>query len=241
MDIILDARCGSEITTTIAEAHATAISTGRVVRFDFNGITVRVGPESGGQQYRDRIYRDWSRGMLRPSGTFTAGPNPSLMLSESDLAEDARLQAASDRQQAERREKYEAKERSKRAALKYLLETAPAFAVRDQAAWDECRSKNNDPYGARVVRYAEEWGRLMQGMLARGETISECADAASHIADDDGITGFMYGCAVSILAGVWEHGEALRRWHNRSTQLGDEGDKANEGGGVLNPAVLSIG
>jgi len=51
----------------------------------------------------------------------------------------------------------------------------------------------------------------------------------------------MYGCAVVILSKCWEHGEALRRWHNKDTQIGDEGDRANESGGVLNPALLSIG
>lgn len=51
----------------------------------------------------------------------------------------------------------------------------------------------------------------------------------------------MYGVAVSTLAKVWKHGEALRMWHNLTTQLRDEGEKANESGGVLNPACLSIG
>jgi hypothetical protein len=46
---------------------------------------------------------------------------------------------------------------------------------------------------------------------------------------------------VSCLAKCWVHGEALRRWHNKETQLKDEGDKANEEGGVLNPAVLVLG
>lgn len=51
----------------------------------------------------------------------------------------------------------------------------------------------------------------------------------------------MYGCAVSILSQVWIHGEELRRWHNLDSQIGTEGEKANESGGVLNPAVLNIG
>jgi len=77
--------------------------------------------------------------------------------------------------------------------------------------------------------------------MANGETVEDCADTASHLADSEGITGFMYGCAVAILAKVWVHGEALRRWHNLKTQLRDEGEKANESGGVLNPALLNLG
>jgi hypothetical protein len=51
----------------------------------------------------------------------------------------------------------------------------------------------------------------------------------------------MYGCAVSILAKCWQHGDQLRRWHNLKTQIRDEGERANESGGVLNPALLNIG
>ncbi len=53
--------------------------------------------------------------------------------------------------------------------------------------------------------------------------------------------GFMYGTAVSILSQTWKHGEQLRRWHNKETQIGNEGDIANEKGGTLNPALLTIG
>jgi hypothetical protein len=68
----------------------------------------------------------------------------------------------------------------------------------------------------------------------------EHASACSQAADDEGITGFMYGCAVGCLARAWVYGEALRRWHNKDTQIGTEGDKANASGGVLNPALLNI-
>ena len=50
----------------------------------------------------------------------------------------------------------------------------------------------------------------------------------------------MYGAAVSTLVAVWEHGEALRRWHNLKTQIGNEGERANASGGVLNPALLTV-
>jgi hypothetical protein len=58
--------------------------------------------------------------------------------------------------------------------------------------------------------------------------------------DYNGITAYMYGCAVGILAAVWVHGEQLRRWHNKDVQIGDEGDRANESGGVLNPAIICV-
>lgn len=110
----------------------------------------------------------------------------------------------------------------------------------DQAAWDKGLSNNTDPYGRRCFTYAEEWADLMESEIAAGKEIKDVAKSTSRTADTDGITGFMYGTAVSILATCWEHGEILRRWHNNDVQIGDEGNKANEGKGVLNPALIRI-
>lgn len=65
-----------------------------------------------------------------------------------------------------------------------------------------------------------------------GVTVAQIADKASRAADIDGITGFMYGCAVNVLSQVWKYGEELRRWHNKEYDY--------EGDGVVNPAVLTI-
>lgn len=73
------------------------------------------------------------------------------------------------------------------------------------------------------------------------KVIERYADKFSYDADTDGVTGFMYGAAVSILARVWVHGDLLRRWHNLKMQIGDEGEKANENGKTLNPALLTWG
>lgn len=108
----------------------------------------------------------------------------------------------------------------------------------EYAAW---REKNSDPYGRRIFTYAEEWAALMEAGLAKGQTIPDIAEETARVADTDGITGFMYGAAVATLAKMWVHGEELRRWHNHETQIGDEGDRANETGAVLNPALLNIG
>jgi hypothetical protein len=101
-------------------------------------------------------------------------------------------------------------------------------------------NNSSDPYSARVVSYGEDWANLMEARLSKGEQLADIAKETSHEADTDGITGFMYGCAVSALSHFWEHGETLRRWHNKDTQIGQEGDEANEAGGVLNPALLQV-
>lgn len=112
--------------------------------------------------------------------------------------------------------------------------------IKDTEAWLKWEENNKDPYGKAVIDYAKRWAELMEAKMQEGKTLEEIADDCSHQADTEGITGFMYGAAVSVLATSWEHGEELRRWHNLDTQIGDEGEKANESGGVLNPALLNI-
>jgi hypothetical protein len=111
--------------------------------------------------------------------------------------------------------------------------------LNDWNTW--CATNSKDGYSAAVVAYAERWARIMESRIGGGATVDECADATSTLADEEGVTGFMYGCAVGGLAKFWIHGEALRRWHNLKTQVGNEGEKANENGGVLNPAMLVVG
>jgi hypothetical protein len=75
-----------------------------------------------------------------------------------------------------------------------------------------------DPYGARIFSYAEDWAEsLEQAMqdrpsLTPAEVIALCADPLAQQADTDGITGFMYGGAVSVLRQEWVHGERLYAW-----------------------------
>ena len=112
--------------------------------------------------------------------------------------------------------------------------------VRDQKAWDKWVDNNQDCYGGGVINYAERWANFMEEGMKNGSTLETIAKDTSHQADTDGITGFMYGAAVAVLASCWEYGEELRTWHNLDTQIKDEGEKANEKGTVLNPALLTI-
>ena len=110
----------------------------------------------------------------------------------------------------------------------------------DKAVWNEGLANNTDPYGAAGYRYAEAWANKMEAAMEAGALLEDCAKQTSHDADTEGITGFMYGCAVAVLSRVWIHGEKLRRWHNLDCQIGDEGEKANEKDSVLTPALLNI-
>lgn len=100
--------------------------------------------------------------------------------------------------------------------------------------WEDCQKANSsDPYSNGVIRYAKRWAELMEEEIAKGSKLNEIAETTSHTADTEGITGFMYGCAVSILSQVWEYGEELRVWHNSEYGVA-------ESDGVVNPAIINI-
>ncbi len=123
-----------------------------------------------------------------------------------------------------------------------IHEPAMTF-ISEKAAeeWAEGLAKNKDDYGRACYKFASEWAILMETAIEAGQTVEECKDKTGHDADGvEGITGFMYGCAVNMLAQWWIHGEKLRRKHNLDTQIGNEGEKANEKGSVLNPALITI-
>lgn len=114
----------------------------------------------------------------------------------------------------------------------------------DYAAY--VRVNADDGYSARVVSYGEDWAKLMEEQIAAApdqpvaNTILLCAKETSRAADTDGITGYMYGAAVSGLAHFWEHGELLRRWHNKDLAP-MQAEAANAAGVTLNPALMIIG
>lgn len=124
-----------------------------------------------------------------------------------------------------RQREAEEKQRQQDLLLQGALSVAPEhLTLKDAEGWRKAVESNTDGYGSAVIRYAERWARLMESRLMGGESIASSAEQMSHLADNEGITGFMYGCAVSILSSVWIHGEELRRWHNLATQLGHEGE-----------------
>ena len=97
--------------------------------------------------------------------------------------------------------------------------------------------KNSDVYSRACFTYAERWAELLEVEISKTDDAMKCivenADRLSREADTEGITGFMYGCAVSILSQYWEYGEELRKWHNKEYNY--------DGKGVVNPAIITIG
>jgi hypothetical protein len=237
--ITLEAGLGSNINDTIRRAIRSANTGSDSVQFEFNGVTVIVTASSRPSD----VYRDWLRGLCGYLGKNpTVGPVYAAELKAAELASDAAIETQNKARREHQRQEMERADAAKKNELDSILNAAGPLLLTDQAAWNANTILNSaDPYSARVVSYASDWGRLMQAKMASGANLEDIASDTSHMADTDGITGFMYGAAVAILSKFWVHGDRLRRWHNKDTQLGTEGDAANESGGVLNTAIISIG
>ena len=235
---------GAEITETINQAIQLSKrfgwhdsdKKGAEISFEFNGVGVSVKEDSDPKL----IHRDWSRAL---SGYIdeSVGPYPKLELTSEDLANDARIEVENEQKRQKDHAEYTAREEKKRIRVEAMLSEAPAMDLSDESAWKKSKDDNRDGYGGAVISYSERWARLMQAELAKGNKLEDVADSTSSDADLEGITGFQYGVAVSTLSHVWKHGDELRRWHNLKMQIGDEGERANESGGVLNPALLGLG
>jgi hypothetical protein len=95
----------------------------------------------------------------------------------------------------------------------------------------EINSRNR--YSKFVIDYMIRWADMMEERISNGEDINNIAEETSHRADTEGITGFMYGCAVDLLSQFWKYGDQLKIWHN--SKYGYEGE------GTVNPAIITIG
>lgn len=129
----------------------------------------------------------------------------------------------------------ENKRRSAESIAKQEETHKASFTIVNQELYNDWVGKNKDSYGRAVILFAERWVTAMEEKISEKTTTEDFAKIAkeeSYKADTDGITGFMYGGAVSFLVQTWKYGEHLRKWHN--------GEYNYEGEGVVNPAVLVI-
>jgi hypothetical protein len=213
--VTIETHAGEMITNVCQRAVAMAKAGQCDVEFQFNDQTLLATPESDAALIVQAYHQECERSNL----AYLASPEVAAR----------RLEAAT-------------KEEARKAKVAEILKYAqPSMTLANAELWEKSKAANTDPYGGGVITYAERWARMMEARMWRGETLEAVAEECSHLADEEGITGFMYGAAVSTLAAVWVNGEALRLWHNTGSQIAGEGDKANESGGVLNPAVLCVG
>jgi hypothetical protein len=111
--------------------------------------------------------------------------------------------------------------------------------ITNQEAWDKWVESNSDPYGKACVDVAREVMRLLDERQEFDTHVIVC-EADENI-EAGGITGFMAGAVAQMVSQCHSRGEEFRRRWNVDNQIGQEGERANEGKGVLNPALLNIG
>ena len=206
-----------------------ATEKGALVKFSFNEVMVSVRMDSD----PTLIHRDWFRAMHNYIDK-NVGPYPAPVLTDMERESDSKIQAEQDRKWQERQLELQTKAAAHRAATEAKLTTAPVMSISDNDAWQSWTSKNQDAYGGTVIEYAERWARLMESEMAQGKELEDIATSTSDDADTDGITGFMYGAAVRVLAVCWTHGDRLRKWHNKRYGAPENSE------GVVNPAVLVV-
>lgn len=189
------------------------------IKFEFNGVTLTVTKENAD---KDRIYEEWMDGIEANEEKHRREHEAWLKTPE------GQEYLAQKKAEAERKKAVEAE------VLRIDETTEMEFKDEEgKKAWDSMVEVNSkDPYGMAVVKYARRWAKCMQKLIAEGKSVLEIAKQASYDCDIEGITGFMYGCAVNALAKSWKYGEELRKWHNKEYEY--------EGDGVANPVVLTV-
>lgn len=101
-----------------------------------------------------------------------------------------------------------------------------------EEVYRDWRDRNSDPYGGWTFAYAERWAGMLERKIEEvgdaRKAIVEYAERLGQEADIEGVSGTMYGCAVSILSQCWEYGEELRQWHKEKYQERTEGFAMSE-------------
>ena len=228
----LEAGCGSMFGNVAKEAKELAKIHG-VVEFDFNGKTCLVNKDTN----IDWLYRDYHTSWT--TDWKTIGPNCVENYDETTLSLIDKLTKEAEERAAIRAEEERKEQEAKVAALNAKIEGVEMSFI-GKGVWSASRTNNTHGYGKAILDYAERWAKLMQVAIAeefkqgtiREDIIPKIASSTSHEADLEGITGFMYGAAVSTLSQSWIYGKELSDWHNKKHNY--------EGEGTVNPAVLTI-
>ena len=227
MNYKLETMAGDDFTNVSKKAKEIATNQKTIVEFEFNGVVCLVDNETN----IDWLHRDYSNSWtmkwkkVGPNCKSKYDINTRLLLNKRKKIEELK---SAKRQEIYRRK--EEKEQSQFAKKTKGIE----LDLKNVEQWNKSRQINSDGYGKAALDYAECWAKLMQIEIAKGETISKCYDYTQNGLGFLGITGFQFGCAVSILSQTWKYGDELRKVHNK--KYGVSEDKKR----TVNPAILTI-
>ena len=233
--------CGDHIQNVAEKAKETVLYRNGVLHidntiiyFDFNDIKCLVDKDTN----IDWLIRDYMNAHVME--WKQVGPECYAQYEPEVLAELERREKAREEKQQIESAAYRAKEDTERKLFEEKVKGIEMEIV-NQEGYDKWKdNQKGEGYGLACFTYAEGWAKLMQKEFADRNienpditSMIAIAENCSKQVDFMGITGFMYGAAVSILANHWKHGEALRKWHNK--EWGVVG-----GEGVVNPAMFTI-
>lgn len=228
MNYKLNTMAGNTFERVAANAKQIAQEKGVTVEFDFNGVCCLVTEDTN----LEWLYRDYSNSWTME--WKTVGPDCVETYSkevQKDFEERTKIR---EEKEAKRMAEYRAKEERQRKEFEEKVKGV-SLELSDREGWKKSRKANSDGYGSAALDYAEGWAKLMQMEIAKGKTVAQCYESTQEGLGFLGITGFQFGCAVSVLAQTWKHGEELRKFHNN--RYGVSEDKE----GTVNPAVLKLG
>lgn len=227
MNKILETYGGDRFSDVAKEAKSIAIEDNLVVEFKFNGVKCLVDKNTN-LDWLERDYHNSFEMEWRVIG--------GECVAEYDLEtqeELKRRRIASEARAEQRRKELKAKDEAEKNEFDAKVKGIELELLHPDV-WQKNVEVNQDGYGKAVIDYAEGWAKLMQIEIAQGKTVAEVYDSTQHGLGFLGITGFQFGCAVSLLSASWKYGEELRKHHNKKYGVSEEKE------GVVNPAILTI-
>lgn len=227
MNYKLETYPGDQISRVATKAKEIATEKSNTVEFVFNEIVCMVDSNTNVsllvRDYYNAFLMEWRQ--IGP--VYLPEYSPSI---QQELE-----QKTKDRE--EKRDKKLKELRKKEAAEKEQFEESIKgvdLELSDPEGWQKSREANGDSYGKCALDFAEGFAKLMQKDISNGKTVAQAYNDNQYKMGFLGITGFMFGAAVSTLTQTWKYGEELRRAHNKEFGLPEDTK------GVANPAVVSI-
>lgn len=185
--MVYEPMAGEYIKDVINKMIGLSKENGKPVQATFNDATFAVTADTNPEE----AYKLWKK---------TVDENYEKWRNSPEGIKDAEEQKARDEKKA--RENAEVDELIKDEKLELTAENA----------WKLSLKNNQDPYGSAVMHYAERWAKLMQvEMRTRGlnELTGAVVKATKYKADNEGMSGFSWGCARNLLIECWKYGAKL--------------------------------
>lgn len=225
MNYKLRTGAGDSFNNVSANAKDIANDRNFTVEFDFNGVKCLVNSTTN----LEWLYRDYCNSWIMKWKEVGAD-------CVEDYSDEIKLELKRREDIAEEKRKkeevaYKERELEQRSMFEEKVKNVN-MGFKSESDWKMGKENNKDEYGSCIYEYAEGWAKLMQAEILNGMKVKDVAESTSREMSFLGISGYMYGAAVSILSECWLYGEDLRKWHNKEYN--------HEGEGVVNPAILTI-